>query len=130
MTDAGGRKRTAKKPELKDQFASLLGAGGAPAPAEPSGDDAADERARKQPAPSRKRTTPATMPAAQEKPAKYSARLNATMTEKMRKELKMAGVEDGIDDTVRIRAMITVWSEHPNYRRMVDKVAKDLQRFA
>ncbi|WP_275128079.1 hypothetical protein [Streptomyces monomycini] len=37
--------------------------------------------------------------------------------------LKLAGVEDGIDTTARIRAMIALYEEDERLRRRVDKMA-------
>ncbi|WP_438297701.1 hypothetical protein [Streptomyces sp. HUAS TT7] len=71
--------------------------------------------------PPARRTPP---PAEQEKAVFYSARINLTTTEAQKKMLKLAAVEDGIDTTARIRAMIALYEEDERLRKRIDKLAQ------
>lgn len=63
-------------------------------------------------------------PAEQAKTTFYSERINLTTTPAQKKMLKLAGVEDGIDTTARIRAMIALYEEDERLRKRVDKTAQ------
>jgi hypothetical protein len=68
------------------------------------------------------------MPAEQPKPpAAYSARISLTTTPEMKRDLDMARVEDGVEATARIRAMISLWQDDPRLRARVDKLARNLR---
>ncbi|MGH3612687.1 MAG: hypothetical protein ACRDRK_08835 [Pseudonocardia sp.] len=67
--------------------------------------------------------TPA-MPAEQPKPVTYNARINLTTTPEQNRALDLARVEDGIDKTARLRAMIALWEKDERLRRRIDKEAK------
>src|ERR1035441_2392838 len=70
----------------------------------------------------------AAMPAEQPKPpAAYSARISLTTTPEMKRDLDMARVEDGVEATARIRAMISLWQDDPRLRARVDKLARNLR---
>src|ERR1019366_10379286 len=70
----------------------------------------------------------APMPAEQPKPpAAYSARISLTTTPEMKRDLDMARVEDGVEATARIRAMISLWQDAPRLRARVDKLARNLR---
>ncbi|WP_406346253.1 hypothetical protein [Streptomyces sp. NBC_00648] len=67
------------------------------------------------------RTAP---PTEQERTAFYSARLNLTTAEAQRKTSKPAAMEDDIDNTARVRAMIALREEDERrLRKRVDKKA-------
>ncbi len=57
----------------------------------------------------------------------WDARISLTATAEMKRALDLARVEDGIEATARIRAMITLWQEDPRLRARVDKLAKTLR---
>lgn len=66
----------------------------------------------------------APMPAEQPKPVAYSSRINLTTTPEQNRALDLARVEDGIDKTARLRAMIALWQDDERLRRRIDKLAK------
>ncbi|MGW4954585.1 hypothetical protein [Streptomyces parvulus] len=71
---------------------------------------------------------PATMPAEQDKPrALYSARITFTTTEQQRRALEAAKLEDRIDKTARLRAMVALWEQDERLRKRVDKLARTMQ---
>ncbi|MFE2936824.1 hypothetical protein [Streptomyces sp. NPDC059278] len=71
---------------------------------------------------------PATMPAEQGAPrALYSARITFTTTEQQRRALEEAKVEDRIDKTARLRAMVALWEQDERLRKRVDKLARTMQ---
>ncbi|MFJ3481654.1 hypothetical protein [Streptomyces microflavus] len=71
---------------------------------------------------------PATMPAEQDAPrALYSARITFTTTEQQRRALEEAKVEDRIDKTARLRAMVALWEQDERLRKRVDKLARTMQ---
>ncbi|WHM41117.1 hypothetical protein [Streptomyces sp. BPTC-684] len=145
-TPAGRRK--AKAAAAAERF---LNRGGKKAPAKKTAAPAKKTTARKSPAkktatpaapadagseapaaaPARPRRTAAagplarrTPPAEQEKTTFYSERINLTTTPAQKKMLKLAGVEDGIDTTARIRAMIALYEEDERLRKRIDKLAQ------
>jgi hypothetical protein len=62
------------------------------------------------------------------KPAeKWPARISMTASREMKRELEAARIDDGIEVTARLRAMITLWSEDPQLRARVDALARDLR---
>jgi len=114
MADKPTKARTsAARQALADRMAGLA-AQPAPAPARP-----ARER------PARKG---AAMPAEQPRPpAVYSARISLTTTPEMKRDLDMARVQDGVEATARIRAMISLWQDDPRLRAKIDKLARNLR---
>ncbi len=77
--------------------------------------------------PAARKATPAPrapMPAEQPKPAAYSSRINLTTTPEQNRALDLARVEDGIDKTARLRAMIALWQQDERLRRRIDKLAQ------
>lgn len=64
------------------------------------------------------------MPAEQPKPVTYSARINLTTTPEQNRALDLARIEDGIDKTARLRAMIALWQQDERLRRRIDKMAQ------
>jgi hypothetical protein len=50
-----------------------------------------------------------------------------TASEDMARALELARVDDGIEVTARLRAMITLWQDDPKLRARVDKLARDLR---
>lgn len=93
---------TDRKTALADQLAKLAPQQQAPKPAAP-------------------------MPAEQDKPEKFPARISMTATPDMKRDLELARLDDGIEVTARLRAMITLWQEDPKLRARIDKRAKDLR---
>lgn len=67
------------------------------------------------------------MPVEQAKPATYSQRINLTVTPDQNRALGQAGLDDGIDKTFRIRAMIALWQEDERLRKRIDKRAQQEQ---
>jgi hypothetical protein len=45
----------------------------------------------------------------------------------MKRELEAARLDDGIEVTARLRAMITLWQEDPQLRVRVDELARALR---
>ena len=50
-----------------------------------------------------------------------------TASTDMKRDLELARLDDGIEVTARLRAMITLWQEDPKLRARVDKRARDLR---
>ncbi|HET6751582.1 MAG TPA: hypothetical protein VFL71_20240 [Actinomycetes bacterium] len=67
---------------------------------------------------------PEPMPAEQSRPAAYSARLHLTTTREQARALAQARVDDGIEVTARVRAMIALWQQDERLRRRIDKLAR------
>jgi len=78
-------------------------------------------------APQEQAATPAPMPAEQDKPDRWPARISMTASLEMKRALDLARLDDGIEVTARIRAMITLWQEDRRLRDRVDKLAKALR---
>lgn len=66
---------------------------------------------------------PGPMPT-ERRPQRWDARISLTATTGMKRALDMARAMDGIPDTARIRAMITLWQEDERIRARVDKLAR------
>lgn len=89
-------------------------------------DQLADSLARLAPAPeTAKATRP--MPVEQDKPQAWPARISMTASTDMKRDLELARLDDGIEVTARLRAMITLWQEDPKLRARVDKLARYLR---
>jgi hypothetical protein len=54
---------------------------------------------------------------------KWGARMSLTLTTAMKKALERARVEDGIEGTARIRAMIALWQSDERLRQRIDREA-------
>ena len=67
------------------------------------------------------------MPAEQDRPERWPARISMTASKEQKRDLEAARLDDGIEVTARLRAMITLWQEDPKLRTRVDKLAKDLR---
>ena len=74
--------------------------------------------------PAQRPPAPEPMPAEQTRPAAYSARIHLTTTREQTRALAQARVDDGIEVTARVRAMIALWMEDERLRRRIDKLAK------
>jgi hypothetical protein len=61
------------------------------------------------------------------KAEKWPARISMTASREMKRELEEARIEDGIEVTARLRAMITLWQSDPQLRARVDELAKTLR---
>jgi hypothetical protein len=72
-------------------------------------------------------TRPVAMPAEQEHPPAWDARMSLTLSKEMKRALDVARADDGVEGTARIRAMITLWQEDDRLRRRIDKLAKTLR---
>lgn len=81
----------------------------------------------RQPAAPRQQQPKPSMPAEQPTPVFYSSRINLTVTPDMLRTLRLAKVDDGIDATARIRAMIQLWEDDEKLRRRIDKLARSMQ---
>ena len=64
------------------------------------------------------------MPAEQATAKRWDARASLTLTAEMKRALDMARAIDGIPDTARIRAMISLWQDDERLRARVNKLAK------
>jgi hypothetical protein len=64
------------------------------------------------------------MPAEQGRPAAYSSRLHITVTPEQARALAQARVDDGIEVTARLRAMVALWQEDERLRKRIDKLAR------
>jgi hypothetical protein len=68
------------------------------------------------------------MPAEQPRPpAHYGARLSITTTAAQVRALRAARLDDGIEATARIRAMIAAWQDDPELRARIDADARHWQ---
>lgn len=80
------------------------------------------------PARSKKNATPkkeaSKEPEQQPERKTHPKRPSLTLTEEQDRDLKLARVEDDVDTTTRIRAMIELWQTDPALRKKVDKLAK------
>ena len=54
----------------------------------------------------------------------HPKRPSLTLTEEQDRALKLARVDDDVDTTTRIRAMIELWQKDVTIRKKVDKLAK------
>lgn len=70
---------------------------------------------------------PVLVPAEQERPDKWPARISLTASADMKRALDLARVDDGIEATARIRAMIALWQSDERLRARVDKLARSLR---
>ena len=66
-------------------------------------------------------------PPADGKAVKWAARISMTVSPAMKRDLELARLDDGIEVTARLRAMITLWQQDPKLRARVDKLARDLR---
>jgi hypothetical protein len=67
------------------------------------------------------------MPAEQTRPQAWPARISMTASTEMKRDLELARLDDGIEVTARLRAMITLWQDDAKLRARVDKLARDLR---
>ncbi len=58
---------------------------------------------------------------------KWPARISMTASREMKRDLEAARLDDGIEVTARLRAMITLWQKDPALRVRVDELAKGLR---
>ena len=72
---------------------------------------------------------PAGIPAVLLPPATpaWTSRISMTATREMKHDLEAARIDDGIEVTARLRAMITLWQEDPQLRGRVDELARGLR---
>lgn len=94
----------------------------AAAPAAPAPREEPARKAPERKAPARK---PAAMPPEQPRAVTYSERINLTTTPEQNRALNLARVEDGIDKTARLRAMIALWQQDERIRKRIDKLARE-----
>lgn len=144
------QKRAAAKQSTKDALAARMALLGAGTPAAVLEEDKAQQQATR---PARKtatakpagtaakktaaapqprkaaepRSEPEAMPAEQDKPIMYSDRINLTVTPEQKRALALAKVDDGIDGTARIRAMITMWQDDEKLRAKIDREARRMR---
>lgn len=57
----------------------------------------------------------------------WDSRLSVTLSAEMKRWLDLARVDDGIEATARIRAMIVAWHENERLRARIDRAAKTLR---
>lgn len=58
---------------------------------------------------------------------KWSARISMTASREMKRQLELARLDDGIEVTARLRAMIQLWQDDPQLRGRVDELARTLR---
>lgn len=63
-------------------------------------------------------------PGGQPKGRRWAARASLTLTAEQKQALDIARALDGIPDTARIRAMISLWQDDERIRARVDKLAR------
>jgi hypothetical protein len=123
-------RRRAKSNELAERIAHF-GAVPAPTPGGSAEAEPTPKRERRRATTGRavaKVTTAPPMLAEQPAPpAHYSARMQLTLTPDQARALKLAKVEDGIEGTARIRAMIALWIEDDRLRHRIDKRARSMR---
>jgi len=64
-------------------------------------------------------------PAAATPGEKWPARISMTASREMKRALDSARLNDGVEVTRRIRAMIALWQEDPQLRTRIDVRAQD-----
>jgi hypothetical protein len=92
--------------------------------AEPAG-AAAPQAAPPVPAPVRAAAAPQEEVEAEAAKPKWDARMSLTLSKGQKRALDLARVDDGIDGTARIRAMIALWETDERLRRRVDREARN-----
>jgi hypothetical protein len=112
---------------MTNAFAALAATPPAAAPAAPPAAPRAPRPAPRAPRGAAPGAAPAVMPATQPRPPAWDARLSLTLSQEMKRALDLAKVEDGIEGTARIRAMITLWQDDERLRNRIDKLAKTLR---
>lgn len=55
---------------------------------------------------------------------KFDARMSLTLSPDQKRALDLARVDDGVEGTARIRAMIALWEGDERVRRRIDLLAK------
>lgn len=110
----------ARAAAIKDQMAALRAV---PAP-EPEPAEAKETKTREPKRAARPRPA-AQMPAEQKPQATYDKRIPFMTDAEQHKALAMARLEDGIEATTRLRAMVKLWMESEQFRKRVDKLAAD-----
>jgi hypothetical protein len=119
------RNTKARAAEVGNRFAALAAT---PAPAvQPGDDDQGAAAPARQPRAVAAVRAAGPMPAAQGTPKRWPVRIPLNADEEMRRALEEARLEDRIDTTARIRAMIQLWQEDDRLRARVNKRAKDLR---
>jgi hypothetical protein len=71
---------------------------------------------------------PSAMPAEQDRPEAYPARIPLKVPDDMKRDLELAKVEDHIEISARIRAMISLWQDGGEFRDQVDRLARTTGR--
>lgn len=59
-----------------------------------------------------------------QEPRKNTGRVAVPMPKDMRDDLALARIDDGVEATVRIRAMVELWQRDHRLRQRIDKLAK------
>jgi hypothetical protein len=59
-----------------------------------------------------------------EEPRKNTGRVAVPMPKDMRDDLALARIDDGVEATVRIRAMVELWQKDHRLRQRINKLAK------
>ena len=58
---------------------------------------------------------------------RWSVRVPLNVDEEMRRALEVARMDDRIETTARVRAMIQLWQEDERLRARINKRAKDMR---
>jgi hypothetical protein len=110
----------ARAAQVGDEMRALL----RPVPApEPEPEPARTEAAAPKPKPATRPRKTAHPPAQQKAEPLYGKRIPFMTDAEQYKALATARLEDGIEATTRLRAMVKLWTDNPQFRRQVDKVA-------
>jgi hypothetical protein len=129
MAEDRPQKKTTRDAQagVANAFAALAQTPAAPAaaPAAPRTPRAA--RPARAPRAAASAPAPAAMAPTQARPPAWDARLSLTLSLDMKRALALAKVDDGIEDTARIRAMITLWQDDERLRHRIDRLAKTLR---
>lgn len=74
------------------------------------------------------RKAPAPMPAATPAGPNYPKRMTLPLTVEDHRALRVAHLDDGVEATARLRAMLALWQQDERLRARIDKLAKQLSR--
>jgi hypothetical protein len=61
------------------------------------------------------------------KPERWPARISMKASPEMKRWLELARIDDGVEVTARLRAMIMLWHDDPKLRARVDELARTLR---
>lgn len=74
------------------------------------------------------RKAPAPMPATVPSGPTYPKRMTLPLTVEDHRALRVAHLDDGVEATARLRAMLALWQQDERLRARIDKLARQLNR--